>query len=125
MHIKLSTSPIDPHGLLLSVEGEFDLSTAEQVQRSAEPAISAGCPLLLDLSRCSFIDSTGLRAVLKIHRGLTNGEGSSAPMAVVARSDIRRFFSMTAIDLSVPVFVNRAQALESIGATRSHINTPR
>jgi stage II sporulation protein AA (anti-sigma F factor antagonist) len=124
MDFKVSTSPIDHDGLLISVEGELDLFTVNDVQRSAEPAISARRPLLLDLSECPFIDSTGLRLVLKIHEVLTDGEGSGAPMAVVASSDIRKFFSLTAIDLSVPVFPNRGQALKSLAATGSHSNTP-
>ena len=122
MHFKVSTSTVDHSGLLISVEGEFDLSTAEQVGRRAELAIAAGRPLLLDLSRCLFMDSTALRLVLKIHKGLTDGAGRSAPMAVVASPAIRGFFSLTAIDLTVPVFFNREQALDSLRANSSHIN---
>jgi anti-anti-sigma factor len=122
MHFKVSTSPIEHDGLIISVEGELDLFTAERVRRAVGPAIVARRPLLLDLSRCPFIDSTGLHLVLEIHGGFTNGEGSGPPMAVVASPPLRRFFSLTAIDLSVPVFLNRRQALESLAASRSQIN---
>ncbi|MEK6326201.1 MAG: STAS domain-containing protein [Actinomycetota bacterium] len=122
MDFKLSTSPIDRDRLLISVEGELDLSTADQVERSAGQAISARCPLLLDLSGCSFIDSTGLRPVLKIREALAKAAGPDAPMAVVASSEIRKFFSITAIDQSVHVFTTRDEALASL---RARMSTPR
>ena len=122
MDFKISTSPVDRDGLLISVDGELDLSTVDQVERAAEQAISARCPLLLDLSGCSFIDSTGLRLVLKIHEALTKAAGPDAPMAVVATSEIRKFFLITAIDQSVHVLTTRDEALASL---RARMGTPR
>jgi anti-anti-sigma factor len=124
MDFKVSTSSIDHSAALICVEGEFDLATAEQVEHAAELAIAMRSPVLLDLSECRFIDSSGLRTVLQIHGELTDGEGKSAPLAVVANSEIRRLFSLTAIDLRVPVFLTREQALQSLGASRSRINSP-
>jgi anti-sigma B factor antagonist len=121
----ISYSPIDRDALHISVEGELDLVTTVKVQADAETAISDRRPVLLDLSRCSFIDSTGLRMVLQVHRGLTDGERQTAPLAVVANSEIRRLFSITGIDRRVPVFLAHEQALESIRANRGHINSPR
>jgi anti-anti-sigma factor len=123
MNFKVSTSPIDRNGVLISVEGDFDLSTADQVRRSAEQAISARRPMILDLYKCAFMDSTALRLVLQVHRDLSEGAGSSPPLAVVVSPALRKFFSMTAIDQSVPVFLNHEQALDSLGAIQSHINT--
>jgi anti-anti-sigma factor len=122
MQFKVTSSRIDHGAMLISVEGELDLATTEHVRRPAQLAISAERPVLLDLSKCPFIDSSGLRLVVQIREGLTDGEGASAPLAVVASSEIRELFSMTAIDLSIPVFLTREQALESLGAIRSHIN---
>jgi anti-anti-sigma factor len=100
--------------LLVSVEGELDVSTAEQLAVPAEVATRAGCPLVLDLSECSFIDSTGLRAVLRVHQALTEvGEG----MAVVSDgSQVRKMLSVTAIDLSVHVFDTRTEAIAWLDA---------
>ena len=117
MDFKVSTAPIEQDGLLVSVEGEFDLSSADQVQTAAEPAVSAGRPLLLDLGECSFIDSTALRLVLQMQSALAKAVGPDAPMAVVANSEIRKFFSMTAIDQSVWVFTTRDEALASLQGT--------
>jgi anti-anti-sigma factor len=118
MHFKVGTSPIDDDGLMISVEGEFDLSTADRVRSPAESAIAERRTLLLDLEPCSFIDSTALRLVLQLREALTSAVGPGA-MAVVANSEIRKFFSMTAIDQSVPVFTAREEALASLRGTAS------
>jgi hypothetical protein len=58
--------------LLVSVEGDLEISTAERVTAATDVAVRAGCPLILDLSGCPFIDSTGLRSVLHAHKALTD-----------------------------------------------------
>jgi anti-sigma B factor antagonist len=120
MDFKVSTSRVnDGDGLLICVEGELDLGTVKRVEGAAEAAISERCPVLLDLSKCPFIDSTGLRLVLQIHRALMDGGGTSVPMAIVARSpSVRKLFSLTAIDRSIPVFHTRDEAVEALGASR-------
>jgi anti-anti-sigma factor len=119
MDFRVSTSPIDDGALLISVEGELDLSTADQVRGPAGLAVSAGRPLLLDLSQCPFIDSTGLRLVVQIHEGLTKTEGPSAPMAIVASSKTLKLFALTAVDQIVQVFSTREEALASLRASTS------
>jgi anti-anti-sigma factor len=103
MDFKLTSATLDGTGaLLLSVDGELDIATAEQLAKPAATAVRYGRPLVLDLLGCSFIDDAGLRFVLRMHNALTAvGEG----MVVVTDSrHIRKLLSMTAIDLSVGVF---------------------
>ena len=118
----ISYSSIDGDGLLICVEGELDLATAGQLQGDADAAIADRRPVVLDLHRCPFIDSTGLRLVLHLHKGLTEGDPPE-PLAVVAPPSIRKLFWMTAIDQSVPVFSNREQAMESVRASRTHLSS--
>ena len=56
----------DRNGLVhIALKGELDLSTVERVQEELRRAEAGGPPLLvLDLSRLTFLDSTGLRAVV-------------------------------------------------------------
>lgn len=53
--------------VVLRVEGELALGTAERLRQEGEDADGAG-PLLLDLERVTFLDSSGLRALLEIQR---------------------------------------------------------
>jgi anti-anti-sigma factor len=95
-------------GLLVLVEGELDISIAEQLAAPTEVAIRAGCPLVLDLSECSFMDVSALRAVLRIHHLTGVGKG----MAVVSgQSQVRKMLSMTAMELCLHVFKTRGEAI--------------
>jgi len=114
MDFKLSSATLDGTGiLLLSVEGELDISTAEQLARPAATAVRYGRPLILDLLGCSFIDDEGLRFVLRMHNALTAvGEG----MVVVTDSfHVRKLLSLTAIDLRVGVFADVDSAVAWLG----------
>ena len=107
---------------LVSVEGELDLSTAEEVVEPTGLAVNADCPLILDLSACTFVDSTGLRYVLHAHTALAD---SGRAMAVVIRdAHVRELFSLTAIDLTVPVFANLDEAIEWVNAGTSEAVPP-
>jgi anti-anti-sigma factor len=119
MDFEFETSPIaDGNALLIAVKGELDLATVEQLKGPAELAISERRPVIFDLSECPFIDSTGLRLVLHLHNGLSNGDAPSAPIAVVANPHIRKLFSLTAIDLMVAVFATRDEALAALKVGR-------
>jgi anti-sigma B factor antagonist len=54
--------------------GELDMATADELVRALEPAIAtAGGDLTLDLSDLTFIDSSGLRALLEVSQRLNGG----------------------------------------------------
>ena len=53
-----------PDAMVLELSGEFDLAAEPIFQRELEPALTAS-KLVLDLSRVTFMDSTGLRLVLE------------------------------------------------------------
>jgi anti-sigma B factor antagonist len=121
MEFTVSSATIEGTGLLLvAVEGELDIATAARLEEPAEVAVSVGCPLVLDLSECSFIDSTGLRAVLHTHRVLLEvGE----PMALVSDgSQVRRMLSVTGIDLSVRIFATRDEAFAWLGTGGARVS---
>jgi anti-anti-sigma regulatory factor len=88
MDFKLSTATLDDVGaLLVAVEGALDLSSA---QRLAELlSVSGGCPVVLDLSGCPFVDSIGLRFVLRANRGRAE---VARPVALSPRTSPRRSF---------------------------------
>jgi anti-sigma B factor antagonist len=115
--IGVETTPIgDARAILIAVDGELDLSTCEQLKPAADEAVFGRRPLILDLSRCTFIDSSGLRLVLQIANGLAECEGAGLSMAIVAgESGTRKMFSLTAIDRKVPLFDSRDEALAWLG----------
>jgi anti-sigma B factor antagonist len=102
----------------ISIEGELDIATVEQVERAADAAIAAEKPVLVDLAKCPFMDSTGLHWVVLVHEALTNEVGLEAPMAIVARSSgVLRLLSVTTLDERIPVFRTEEEALAALGET--------
>ena len=116
IQLEFEDLPIGEDALVISVKGELCLATVEELKEPAEAAISDRRVVILDLSECPFIDSTGLRLTLQLHNGRTNGTGPGAALAIVANPRIRKFFSLTAIDRSVEVFATRGEALEALDA---------
>jgi len=108
-------------GLIVLVEGELDISIADRLAAPTEVAISAGCPLILDLSECSFMDVSGLRAVLRVHHFTGVGKG----MAVVSdQPQVRKMLSMTAVDLCLHVFKTRSEAIAWFAAEGTRAPNP-
>lgn len=124
MDLKVSTAALDGTGILVvSVEGELDLATAERLEAPTEVARDADCALLLDLSQCSFIDSTGLRTVLQGCQAL--GSCGDELVVVTGRdSPVQKMLSLTGIDLSVRVFRTQGEAVAWLETDRFHDATP-
>jgi anti-anti-sigma factor len=75
--------------LLVAVDGELDLGTADQLHEILEPAIAAGVgPVVLDLAELGFCDSAGLAVLVKTHNVLAGQDRRlvvARPSTAVAR----------------------------------------
>jgi anti-sigma B factor antagonist len=99
----------------ITIEGELDIATVEQVEKAADAAIAARRPVLVDLAKCPFMDSTGLHWIVLVHEALVDDGGLETPMAIVARSSgVRRLLSVTTIDERIPVFRTEEEALGAL-----------
>jgi anti-anti-sigma factor len=108
-----TTPTADGQGTVLAVNGEFDIAASDEFARSAQEAVAGRRPLIVDLSACSFLDSSGLRAILQVHGALQNGNEPTVPMAVViGDSPAGRLLSLTEVDKRLSVFATRQQADE-------------
>lgn len=115
MDFKVSSTTIEGTGVLLvSVEGELDIGSAEELVGPTEVAVSAACPLILDLSQCPFIDSSGLRLMLHANHALSD---VGARFAVVTdRPQAKRLLSVTGTDQRVPLFESLSEAIAWLAA---------
>ena len=76
------------------LEGELDMATADDLSQVLREASTNGDPIVLDFSGVSFMDSSGLRALLE-RAGQPNGSG---PVVILNPSDqVRRV-----LDISIP-----------------------
>lgn len=99
---------------VIAVEGELDMNTAPELERALEPPLADGkAPLLLDLARCEFIDSTGIALIVRTWQR-RNGDDDLAICAV--NDQVERVLDITGIEEAIPTHANREQALAQLRA---------
>lgn len=113
-----STAQLDDEVAVVAVRGELDLSTAADLEPPLEEAIGSGDGLLLiDLSACEFIDSTGIalivRAWQRFDRG-ASGEGSGRMGICGSNAQVRRVLEITGLEHSIPMYDDRDEALAAL-----------
>ncbi|MBI2710910.1 MAG: STAS domain-containing protein [Actinobacteria bacterium] len=87
----------DPHRSVASVAGTLEVSTVEEF-RTYMDSLSAGPPgrLHVDLGGVTFLDSSGLRELVRLKRRL-DGAGSTLSVGG-ASAQVRRLFEQTGLD---------------------------
>jgi anti-anti-sigma factor len=73
---------------LVRVTGEIDMSSIDTLRRELDAARNMAATVLLDMSRVTFIDSTGLHLLLETSRDSAGGDGGVVivrPSGVVQR----------------------------------------
>ncbi len=104
------TTGTDGGASIIHVVGELDLSTIAALDAELELSLPAG-RVVVNLSECTFIDSSALRSLVRAQRAVSEGGGS---LALVAPSQAaRRVLEVTALDRFIPVFETVAEAVSS------------
>ncbi len=97
----------------ISVIGELDQSTAPELRAVLAPSLDNPTePVLVDLSDCEFIDSTGLSLLVEAKRRLEEQQerfGVCCPDA-----DVRRLLELTGIDQAVGLYGSRDEAVAGL-----------
>lgn len=102
----------------MSVIGELDQGTAPELRTALTNAVAGdGSGVLVDLSDCDFIDSTGLSLLVEAKRRL--GDDSRAFGVCCADADVRRLLELTGIDEVVGLFASRDEAVTALSGSRS------
>jgi anti-anti-sigma factor len=111
---------VDSAEQLIRVRGELDSANAKALRDPFRSAVDTGARVvLLDLSDCSFVDSTGLAAILNGARELKMAGVALA--AVASNRYIVKLFELTAMGEAVPLFPTRNRALAELdGQPLSH-----
>jgi anti-anti-sigma factor len=103
---------------VVAVRGELDLSTAPDLERPLEDAISSGDALvLIDLSECEFIDSTGIALIVRAWQRLdhaADGGGNGRVVICNNNDQVRRVLEITGLELSIPIHSTKDEALAAL-----------
>jgi anti-anti-sigma factor len=93
--LRISALAGDPP--VLQVEGEIDMSTAEDLRSALEKAFAANPTVVVDMAGVTFCDAAGLRVVLEAAASL-NGAG---PLTLLNAARVKRLLDIVGLtDLS-------------------------
>jgi anti-sigma B factor antagonist len=98
-----------------NLSGELDHATAPELRQPLDAAIKAGVrAVLVDLSDCNFIDSTGLSVLVHAHARLLDDGGRLE--ICCPDPQVRRLLEITGVDRSFGVHRTRDEALAALAA---------
>jgi anti-sigma B factor antagonist len=99
---------------ILAVTGELDLHTAPQFEERLEKVEDG---LLIDLSNCEFIDSTGIGLIVRTWQRLDadlDGDDVSRFALCGLGNQVQRLLEITGLDSSVRTYAARDEALAEL-----------
>jgi anti-sigma B factor antagonist len=113
--ISSGPGPDDVH--IVRVAGEVDMSHEEELRGELRGAVAAQPRgIVVDLTECEFIDSSGVRALL-LSRQAQHPEEGSESLAVAASSDqILRILSVMGLDQVIPIRATVEEAAAALSA---------
>ena len=102
---------------VVAVTGEVDLDTAERFNEGLRVALQGGTgPVVVDLCRVPFMDSTGLHLLLNALRRLTR---QRRMLAIACEPlGVRRLFELTRMDGTFDLYPSRAEAVAAVAGGR-------
>jgi anti-anti-sigma factor len=106
----------DENVVCLILAGEVDLRTAPRLPEHVGDALRDGArEVCIDLSGVSFMDSTGLAALLSCDRSVSSANGR---LAVVHNGgEVLRLLELSRVDRALDIHTSRDTALASLAAT--------
>lgn len=100
--------------LIARISGELDLVIADKFRTAVDQALDRGncSKLILDLSRVTFIDSSGLGVILGRYKRLTPQGGV---MAIVApQPQVEKILEFSGIKRIIKLYASEKEALDEI-----------
>jgi anti-anti-sigma factor len=112
--LQLGEVESQPGVAVLRVNGELDLGTIGGLMTAVEERTAPGARIVLDLEGLRFCDSTGLGAIIKLHRRLSDLGGVLALSTPGRR--ITDVLSISGVDQVIAVYPSVAAALRALAA---------
>src|SRR3954471_4936690 len=101
---------------VFSVKGELDLDTAPQLRGPLLETIESGpAGVLIDLSECEFIDSTGLATLVAAWKAMNERDGQGESLVLCCPDEqVERLFKLTGLDDAISILPGRDEAIETL-----------
>jgi anti-sigma B factor antagonist len=113
----VSDYALDRRTHAIEVEGQVDLYSSPEFKERVSRVIADGAArVLIDLTRVTFLDSTGLGVLVGALKRLRAARAEL--LLVITDYDIERVFELTGLDGSFRIYRSRDDALEDSELTR-------
>lgn len=101
---------------MITIRGELDMNTAPELESSlAEATASGEGSVLVNLSDCEFIDSTGVALIVQAWQRLDRAaEGNGRLVICCPNSQVRRLLDITGVDASISMHETLDEALADL-----------
>ena len=102
-----------------TVRGELDLNTAPELEGPLESALSENgdASILIDLSSCEFIDSTGIALIVRGWQRVdreAGGDGKGRLVICCSNDQVQRLLKITGVESSISMHPSRDDALTEL-----------
>jgi anti-sigma B factor antagonist len=99
---------------VFGVAGELDLNTAPKLREPLEQAIEAGAEaVMVDLTDCEFIDSTGIALLVWAWQALEPDKGHRLALCC-PDAQVRRLLELTGVIETISIHREREAAIASL-----------
>lgn len=113
LRIQIEDSP--DRAAIVGLAGELDLSTVPTMEGPLLEQLQQRPAVLVDLSALSFIDSSGIGALIQAKR-IANG--TPIGFLVEAGSQVDRVFGIARVAEALPLFSDRQAAMAALASAR-------
>lgn len=106
-----------PGAVVLHPSGEVDIATVSSLWSMLKAAGAGGRHVVVMLGKITYIDSTGIKAFLDVHRLFE--ERAQRLVLAEPTAVVRKVIEITALEKVIPVYASLEQAVGSLAAPRS------
>lgn len=104
---------------VFTVRGELDMNTAPELEQALDAALADDeeAAVMLDLSDCEFIDSTGIALIVRTWQRLDRDAGNGGKGKFVlccVNHQVRRLLKITGVESSITLHEQREAALNAL-----------
>jgi anti-sigma B factor antagonist len=99
------------HARVATIDGEIDMATADHLERALTNAVEAA-DLVIDLSACTFIDSSGVRALVTTMRAAKRLDRGL--VLVMPEGKARTVLELTRVVDAIAGYESREDALRAL-----------
>lgn len=114
----VQTEELDGGIRVFTVRGELDMNTASELEQALDGALEdEEAAVMLDLSKCEFIDSTGIALIVRTWQRLDRDAGNGGKGKFVlccVNHQVRRLLKITGVESSITLHEQREAALDAL-----------